>query len=71
MKRARWIWTDDWTSQDKHDPRLVYFRKKVKLQDPQFGELKISADSRYKLFINNQLVEVGPTKGRSSSLVFG
>lgn len=53
---------------DKKDaqinPELVYFRKNINLTtDKNHGQLNISADSRYKLYINGQLVEVGPLKG--------
>ena len=62
-RTTEWIWIKDWTLEDGEAPRQVYFRKEIHLSAPVKGELKISADSRYKLYINEKLVEVGPSKG--------
>ena len=58
-----WIWTSDWTDSDKHLPRLVNFRRVLELENIVNSVIKITADSRYKLFVNGSLVEVGPCKG--------
>lgn len=65
MVKANWIWTPDWHDEDKHVPRLVLFRKEIKLAQVKKAVVQISADSRYKLYINSKLVEVGPCKGDS------
>ena len=62
---VKWIWSPDWTVED--DSRVggfVYFRKNFYVTD-QFHKavVKVSADSRYRLFINGQSVAVGPCKG--------
>ena len=62
-RTTEWIWIKDWTLEDGEAPRQVYFRKEIHLSAPFKGELRISADSRYKLYINDNLVEVGPSKG--------
>ena len=62
-RTTEWIWIKDWTLEDGEAPRQVYFRKEIHLSAPIKGELRISADSRYKLYINDNLVEVGPSKG--------
>ena len=51
-RTTEWIWIKDWTLEDGEAPRQVYFRKDIHLSAPVKGELKISADSRYKLYIN-------------------
>ena len=65
-KNSNWIWLSSWTAQDKEEPTLALFRKEFELTEvPQEGKIKISADSRYKLYVNGKLVEVGPSKGDS------
>lgn len=61
---TNWIWLDSWTVEDKEWPALVLFRKILDLYDmPQKASLRISADSRYKLYINGSLAEIGPSRG--------
>ena len=63
-KKSGWIWTDRLTAKELSDPLLVYFRKKVTLREKHQGvEIKISADTRYKLYVNGAFVEAGPSKG--------
>ena len=67
LENSNWIWIPSWSDEDKKIPRIVLFRKNIKLTEtPQKAELEISADTRYKLYINNVLVEVGPSKGDKS-----
>lgn len=67
LENSNWIWIPSWSDEDKKIPRTVLFRKSVKLTETsQKAELEISADTRYKLYINNALVEVGPSKGDKS-----
>lgn len=59
-----WIWTKDWSSEDKDAVRLVYFRKELELtQVPDSYPVKITAADRYKLFVNGTFVQAGPQKG--------
>lgn len=58
-----WIWASDWSLADDQVPKLVYFRKQFSLSSIKKGEFAISADSRYKLYLNGHLIEVGPSKG--------
>lgn len=61
---VKWIWTDQWTAVDKDSPSLVLFRRELYLTEkPEQAKLKISADSRYKLFVNGQMAEMGPSRG--------
>ena len=67
LENSNWIWIPSWSEADKKIPRTVLFRKSVKLTEtPQEAELEISADIRYKLYINNNLVDGGPSKGDKS-----
>ncbi len=64
MKASNWIWSPEWSAQDKDCPRVMLFRKKFCLEEePYEGRIQISADTRYKLYANGKLVEVGPSRG--------
>lgn len=64
MKDSNWVWSPDWSAKDKDCPRVMLFRKQIELgEEPREGRLKISADTRYKLYVNARLVEVGPSRG--------
>lgn len=64
MFKTNWIWVPDWSAEDKEEPRIIYFRREVDLHKvPGKLEIRISADSRYKLYVNGKLIEIGPSKG--------
>lgn len=59
--RKNWITKND---VKKSETSRLLFRKTFFLDLlPENAECSISADSRYKLYVNGQLVEVGPSKG--------
>ena len=61
---SHWIWMPDWKELVNDRPRLVRFRKAVCFDvKPGSLKLKISADTRYKLYVNGHFVEFGPAKG--------
>lgn len=61
---TNYIWTPQWTAEDDRCPRIVYFRKSFTLETiPEKLELRISANSRYKLYLNGKFVQAGPQKG--------
>lgn len=60
---SNWIWTSDWEGKAYKEPLIVYFRKKFK----KAGKIKISANCRYKLYINDVFVQEGPQKGTMES----
>ena len=65
---GNWIWTQDWTEDDKRTARLVYFTKVLIYDDDRHNtddryEIAITADCRYKLYVNGELVSYGPAKG--------
>lgn len=64
QKSAGWIWTPSWEDADRQTARAVYFRKEIRLSGEALkAELTISADTRYKLYINGEFVQFGPSKG--------
>lgn len=64
MFKTEWIWNADWNSEDNDHIRKVLFRKEMNFDViPKSVTVKVSADSRYKLFINGTFVEYGPSKG--------
>ena len=65
IPKTNWIWTPDWTDHDKSQARIVYFRKTVEISDDAAKapfRIRISADSRYKLYVNGAFVQDGPQK---------
>ncbi len=52
---AQWIWTP---AHKKNEAPVgdCFFRKSFKLKEPEFGEIQITADNRFQLFVNGQPV---------------
>lgn len=62
--KTKWIWLPEQTAEDKEVSILAMFLKKVDLKaEPEKAFIKISADTRYKLYINGMLAEAGPSRG--------
>ncbi len=60
---TNWAWLSEWTPEDAAEPRIVYFRKTVTLEEvPAVHTIRVSADSRYKLYVNGAFVTEGPQK---------
>ena len=65
-KYSNWIWLDAEKQDCPDDPFIVLFRRKVYISaEPSRADVVISADSRYKLYVNERFVEAGPSKGDS------
>ena len=59
-----WIWTGEPNAALDPEPQIVYFRREMDLETlPESFTADLSADSRYKFYVNGELVEVGPEKG--------
>lgn len=59
-----WIWKEKWSQEDQGQPGVVYFRKTFSLSEkPEQAVIKITADTRYKLYVNGKLVQLGPSRG--------
>ncbi len=58
---AKWI---DVPNTNQHGYGVYHFRKKIVLNEkPAQFIIHVSADNRYKLFVNGQMVAAGPAKG--------
>ena len=58
---AKWIFVPD---ANESSAGLYLFRKTINLESvPQKFEIYVSADNRYKLFVNETLVTIGPALG--------
>ena len=61
---TNWMWIPEWEKADQGRAHLVYFRKTFVLNEvPESLRIRISADTRYKLWVNGTLAEAGPVKG--------
>lgn len=61
---STWIWSGKWGEREDKVPTQVLFRKRIEIDgEVEKADLRISADSRYKLYVNGVLVEAGPCKG--------
>ncbi|KAL4778283.1 Six-hairpin glycosidase [Aspergillus varians] len=62
-----WIWHPDWveTPASSSAGAFLHFRKSVVLDalPTQPTKIAITADTRYKLYINSRLIHAGPVKG--------
>ena len=64
MSETYWYTTADFTAADAKEPRLVCFRGTINTENTVNAlPVRISADGRYKLFINDQFIQAGPLKG--------
>ncbi|MCL1820292.1 MAG: hypothetical protein FWG36_06520 [Oscillospiraceae bacterium] len=56
-----WIWSG---TEDTADNKLFLFRKTLNLDTiPESAMIKVSADTRYRLYVNGHSVSYGPCKG--------
>jgi len=69
MLKTDLVWTPDWTQNDELEPMTVYFRRSFFLEEVRADQhfISISADSRYKLYVNGSFVQEGPQKAISLS----
>lgn len=63
LKPPREAYEDKGLTSDRKENRFVYYRLGVELDSPSSLELSISANSRYRLWINGQPVLSGPCRG--------
>jgi len=57
--KGKWIWI----AQEKNSHnRFVLFRKELNVNKVDFAEIKISADTRYELYVNDRFVGRGPVR---------
>ena len=65
MWKAKWIWCDNRLGTTNREHELVYFRRTfdVPADRPCSLVVHVTADSRYRLYLNGHSVSVGPAKG--------
>lgn len=66
LLETQWIWHPDWKdAADNTAGGFVHFRKfvTVERQPTKPMNIKITADTKYQLYVNGQLVNTGPVKG--------
>lgn len=69
LPNTKWIWSNESYDETKKQAELVLFRKKFVVSQEMlqkkksFCGLRVSADTRYKLYLNEKLMEIGPSKG--------
>lgn len=64
MFNAKWIWDEEIPQSNSNKNILCYFRKRFYLEDTNYRFLiKVTADSRYKLYLNGYPIGFGPEKG--------
>ncbi|KAJ5167495.1 uncharacterized protein N7482_006276 [Penicillium canariense] len=64
-KTAQWIWTPKYREEDNQPGRYFLFRKSFQwtaLAGQGEVPIHVSADSRYRLFVNGQRASFGPCK---------
>ncbi|KAJ5926245.1 Six-hairpin glycosidase-like protein [Penicillium verrucosum] len=63
---AMWIWHPEWTEHSTDSAgAFVHFRKTITVTESisKPVHIHITADTKYKLYVNSDLVSVGPVKG--------
>ena len=64
---SKWIWTPEKNADDEKEPYIVLFRKSFSMEsEPESCSIKISADTKYKLYVNGKFVNFGPARGDKS-----
>ncbi|MCR5544990.1 MAG: hypothetical protein K6F30_00735 [Lachnospiraceae bacterium] len=64
MNNMNWIWSRHYSAEDKDTPTIMLFRKVVEINAKvEMALVKISADTRYKLYVNGEFEQFGPSRG--------
>lgn len=70
LPSTKWIWAPGKESLQFAEPRLALFRRSFTVPQDSLEEvrtrglrIRISADTRYKLYCNGVLLQIGPSKG--------
>lgn len=64
LQNPHWIKAPASMAGERNDSYVIYFRKVIDLSEkPEAFPVRITADSRYKLYVNHCLAFFGPMKG--------
>ena len=64
LPKSNWIWVPDTEMPDADKTQLILFRRQFSLEKiPEQLNIRISGDTRYKLYVNGKFAEFGPVKG--------
>ena len=64
MNNMNWIWSRHYSGEDRERPTLMLFRKTFDVKsEVKKAIINISADTKYKLYINGEFVQFGPSRG--------
>lgn len=64
MPKSPWIWLPNWDRTLDTKPFFSLFRKEIEVTEiPKELLINISADSRYKLYVNGEIISFGPMRG--------
>jgi putative heme-binding domain-containing protein len=58
-QEARWIWTPEHAKEGVPTGEACHFRKALNLRNPESGQIAITADDQYELYVNGRRVGVG------------
>ncbi|MDO5423160.1 MAG: alpha-L-rhamnosidase C-terminal domain-containing protein [Eubacteriales bacterium] len=61
--KTHWIWIPGVEETVRDEARIVYFRREFEAEKGHTRKIRISADTRYKLYINGQFAQFGPARG--------
>lgn len=65
---SNWMWIFNKDTDADSKPRLALFRGRLLLAEkPDNAPIQITADSRYKLYVNGEFVETGPARGNEKT----
>ena len=69
--RTNWIWLSPWGEAENAQPHIICFRRVFTIHElPAFRRIRITADSRYKLYLNGLFLQEGPCKGNAEIWFF-
>lgn len=64
MFKAKWIWDEEVPQSNSNKNVICYFRRKFYLPKGRYKfYIRVTADSRYKLYLNGNIIGFGPEKG--------
>lgn len=64
FQKTNWVWLNEWSEHEQATPQVVFFRKSIRLDATRKSAMfRVSADTRYRFFVNGHPIGFGPCKG--------